>query len=73
MIAIALRIVVLAAAVTLIVVVVRWASQPDYKCRTCRHCRKLFHDGARCGYGDREVFKNSVHITNCRDYELNQQ
>ena len=38
------------------------------KCSTCTHCRKLFDDGALCGYGSKEVFKNEVHIANCTDY-----
>ncbi|MEQ8762277.1 MAG: hypothetical protein RL885_00015 [Planctomycetota bacterium] len=39
------------------------------KCSTCRHCKKLFDDGAICQYGDKETFKNEVHIANCPDYE----
>ncbi len=41
---------------------------PKLPCATCRHCRKLFDDGAMCGYGNRETFKNETHISNCIDY-----
>ncbi len=41
----------------------------DFKCRDCRHCGKLFDDGALCRYGNRETFKNPTHISNCMDYE----
>ena len=41
----------------------------DAKCRDCIHCRKLFRDGAMCGFGAREVFKNPAHIEMCPDYE----
>jgi len=39
-----------------------------FKCHDCRHCRRLFDDGVMCGYGDREVFKNSRHIAMCGDW-----
>ncbi len=39
------------------------------KCATCRHCKKLFDDGAICRFGDKETFKNEVHVANCPDYE----
>jgi len=40
---------------------------PDVKCATCIHCRKLFHDGVRCGFGEKEVFKNPAQIAMCPD------
>ena len=40
-----------------------------FKCATCIHCRRLDEDGSICGYGDRETYKNPVHIANCMDYE----
>lgn len=41
----------------------------DFKCKTCRHCVKLFDDGSLCRYGSRETYKNPTHISNCIDYE----
>ena len=41
----------------------------DAKCFDCIHCRKLFRDGVRCGFGEREVFKTPAHIEMCPDYE----
>ena len=42
-------------------------ARPDVKCADCIHCRKLFHDGVRCGFGAKEVFKNPAHIDICVD------
>lgn len=42
-------------------------STPE-KCRTCEHAARLFHDGVICRYGEKETFKNLVHIDNCPDY-----
>ena len=39
------------------------------KCATCANCRKMFHDGALCAFGNKETFKNIVHVENCRDYQ----
>jgi hypothetical protein len=39
-----------------------------FKCHDCRHCRRLFDDGVMCGFGNREVFKNSRHIAMCGDW-----
>ena len=44
-------------------------SRSGFKCATCRHCKALFDDGALCRYGDRETYKNPVHISNCTDYQ----
>ena len=42
---------------------------PAFKCKSCRHCGKLFEDGALCRFRGRETFKNPTHISNCMDYE----
>ena len=39
------------------------------KCKTCKHRRKVFDDGTLCGFGNKETFKNTVHVQNCIDYE----
>lgn len=39
-----------------------------HKCRDCAHCRGIVSDGVICGFGNREVFKNEVHIANCVDH-----
>jgi hypothetical protein len=53
--------------------VLRWLflreRAPDFKCASCTHCRKLFHDGVRCGFGSKEVFKNPAQIGMCPDHE----
>lgn len=43
--------------------------EAPFPCKTCRHCRKLFDDGVRCGYGAKETFKNPAQIGMCHDYE----
>jgi len=40
-----------------------------FKCKTCRHCRKLYDDGVMCMYEDKEVFKNPAQIGMCPDHE----
>ncbi len=42
--------------------------EAPFQCRNCRHCRKLFDDGVRCVYGDKEVFKNPAQIGMCHDH-----
>lgn len=54
--------------------VIRWLfggreQAPDFRCATCTHCRKLYHDGVRCGFGSKEVFKNPAQIGMCPDHE----
>ena len=61
--------VVIAVVVYMVVRALSAARAGEFKCSTCRHCRKLFDDGSLCGYGSREVFKNAVHIANCTDYK----
>jgi hypothetical protein len=39
-----------------------------FKCRTCRHCRRLDADGVMCGFGDKQVFKNPAQIAMCPDH-----
>lgn len=39
------------------------------KCSTCRHCRQAFDDGTLCTFGNRETFKNTVHVQNCVDHQ----
>lgn len=66
------RLLVLAAIVAAVVWVLRkLVVRPgsDLRCASCRHCRKLFEDGSLCGYGQRETFKNIVHIENCPDHQ----
>ncbi len=46
-----------------------FGSSTKLPCATCRHCRKLFDDGATCAFGSRETFKNETHIRNCIDYQ----
>jgi hypothetical protein len=41
---------------------------PDFKCRTCRHCRRLDRDGVMCGFGTKQVFKNPAQIDMCPDH-----
>ena len=41
----------------------------SFKCATCRHCGTLSDDGVLCRFGRTETFKNTVHISNCMDYE----
>ena len=41
----------------------------EFKCRTCRHCRKLFEDGVMCAYRDSQVFKNPAQIDMCPDHK----
>lgn len=68
-----LRVLLLAAAVWLVWKVVRSMVLPApgsrFPCATCRHCRGLFEDGALCGFGSKETFKNETHIANCMDWE----
>ena len=44
------------------------ARRSEFKCADCIHCRKLFHDGSLCGFGEKEVFKTPAHIDMCVDY-----
>lgn len=67
------RLVILVLAAFGAIALVRWvlsasSGRRDLKCADCIHCRKLFRDGALCGYGAREVFKNPAHIDMCVDY-----
>jgi len=39
-----------------------------FKCHDCRYMRRMFDDGAMCGYGSAEVFKNPRHIAMCPDW-----
>lgn len=39
------------------------------KCAGCIHRGRLDEDGVLCRFGQRETFKNSVHIANCTDFE----
>lgn len=41
----------------------------SFKCKTCRHCKRVDQDGSICMYGSKETFKNPVHIENCTDYQ----
>ncbi len=47
----------------------RGTGDPDVKCATCSHCRKLFHDGVMCGFRDKQVFKNPAQIDMCPDHD----
>lgn len=47
---------------------IRAMAQPKSKCGSCRFCRKEFDDGTLCGFGEKETFKNPVHVQNCTDY-----
>jgi hypothetical protein len=38
------------------------------KCSGCRHAKRIFDDGTLCTFGNRETFKNSVHVSNCVDH-----
>jgi len=51
--------------------VLSFSSSPgsEFKCSTCRHCKRVDADGSICRYGNKETFKNPVHIQNCNDYE----
>jgi len=53
--------------------VLRWIlparRRSEFKCESCSHCRKLFLDGVRCGYRDKEVFKNPAQIDMCPDHQ----
>ena len=42
--------------------------RPRFKCATCRHCARLDADGVMCRFGDKETFKNPIHIENCIDF-----
>ena len=44
-------------------------STSEFKCVTCCHCRKVFHDGVMCGFQARQVFKNPAQISMCPDHE----
>jgi len=46
----------------------RLGSGSGFKCRTCRHCRKLYDDGVMCGYRDKQTFKNPAQIDMCPDH-----
>lgn len=44
--------------------------KPRVRCATCRHCGRLMSGGGvMCRFGDKEVFKNAIHIENCVSYE----
>ena len=65
-----IRILMLAAAVAVIVWLVRQIFPfGRSKCGSCRHCAREFEDGTLCTFGARETFKNSVHVANCADWE----
>ncbi len=68
--AILIRILVVVLAIAFVVwLLLRFFTGSRLKCATCRHCRKLMHDGSICGFGHREVFKTIVHIETCGDYQ----
>ncbi len=55
-------------------VLVRWlgprvGAGSGFKCKTCRHCRKVYDDGVMCRYLDKQVFKNPAQINMCPDHE----
>jgi hypothetical protein len=59
----------------LIVLLVYWLATRIFfpkrrvRCATCRHCARLMPDGVMCRFGDKEVFKNAIHIENCLSFE----
>ena len=67
------RLVLLALAAVGAYVVFRWlfggTRVSNIKCASCSHCRRLFNDGVRCGFGTKEVFKNPAQIDMCPDHE----
>ena len=68
--ALLIRLIPLALLIALIVWGVRqMTGTKRSKCQTCRHCRKAFDDGTLCTFGNRETFKNTVHVQNCVDHE----
>lgn len=46
-----------------------FSDETPFQCKTCRHCRKLFDDGVRCGFGTKETFKTPAQIGMCPDHE----
>lgn len=66
-----IRLVILGLLVLFVIYVIRtfFGKNESLKCKTCRHCRKLFEDGSLCGFGQRETYKTIVHVENCVDYE----
>lgn len=68
-----IRVLLLAAALWIVWRIVRSSASPRagsrFPCASCRHCRGLFDDGALCGFGSKETFKNETHIANCMDWE----
>lgn len=68
--AILIRLLVLALAIGFVAwLLLRFFTGSRLKCATCRHCRKVMHDGSICRFGTRETFKTIVHIEYCGDYE----
>jgi hypothetical protein len=43
--------------------------KPRLKCATCRHCGRTVSGGVMCRFGEKEVFKNLIHIENCPSFE----
>ena len=45
-----------------------WLFAPRFKCSSCRHCLKVYEDGAKCGAGKTPLFMNATSIGYCTDY-----
>lgn len=47
----------------------RVQSESTVKCRSCRHCVKLYDDGVKCNAGGKPVFLTTTHVDYCNSHQ----